>query len=259
MQHPAFKRFAKTYLAELLSPLGTVSIDPLVPRNTRSYILPSQTNSSTQILSGVMSDIPQVMVSPEVEGEAEVVDLIFEPSTPRVSCGDDRHLLPQMTQEACIIHPYRVPPTASEMMLDTRNLFAWQLEIEESTNPEDRCEDSLPYLWMLVPSFSDDLIKGMGTRESLDYGVGVHTMPAAFRTIIVDIDRLPRERGTLWLRLLGSGSVQEDAIAQLLALDPDDPDRRLAFPCLQAWCDRLSTGEFESESPTLMQLLAQVH
>ncbi|BDI18222.1 hypothetical protein ANSO36C_40240 [Nostoc cf. commune SO-36] len=52
---------------------------------------------------------------------------------------------------------------------------------------------------------------------------GVHFLPDALRTAIVAIHQLPQTPETLWLRLLGRGNVQSQAIIDLQALPLDYP------------------------------------
>lgn len=52
---------------------------------------------------------------------------------------------------------------------------------------------------------------------------GVHFLPDALRTPIVAIHQLPQTPETLWLRLLGRGSVQSQAIVELQALPLNYP------------------------------------
>jgi hypothetical protein len=49
------------------------------------------------------------------------------------------------------------------------------------------------------------------------------------KTAIVVIHQLPRISETLWLRLLGKGNVQKQAIAELQALPPNNPLRAKAI------------------------------
>ncbi|MEQ8536077.1 MAG: hypothetical protein RIB93_01220 [Coleofasciculus sp. D1-CHI-01] len=54
---------------------------------------------------------------------------------------------------------------------------------------------------------------------------GLYFLHEAFRTAIVVIHQLPRTPETLWLRLLGKGTVQQQAIEEITAL-PEDSQRR---------------------------------
>jgi hypothetical protein len=52
------------------------------------------------------------------------------------------------------------------------------------------------------------------------------------RTAIVAIHQLPRTPDTLWLRILGRGRVQQQAIDELEALPEENPFRSMALKML---------------------------
>jgi hypothetical protein len=56
--------------------------------------------------------------------------------------------------------------------------------------------------------------------------LGIYFPGKADRTAIIAIHQLPKSLDTLWLRLLGKGNVQSQAIAELLALPKDHPYRQ---------------------------------
>lgn len=57
----------------------------------------------------------------------------------------------------------------------------------------------------------------------------------ALRTAIIAINQLPITEETLWLRLLGKGKTQENAINELIALPQDNPLRRNALEQIAIW------------------------
>ncbi|WP_196521170.1 hypothetical protein [Nostoc sp. WHI] len=61
---------------------------------------------------------------------------------------------------------------------------------------------------------------------------GVYCLPKYLRTAIVAIHQLPRTTETLWLRILGKGKVQQQAIDELEALSEDEPLRARALELL---------------------------
>ncbi|MEO1433841.1 MAG: hypothetical protein AAFV71_33240 [Cyanobacteria bacterium J06633_8] len=81
MSHPAFSIFAQQYFSVLLNDFGTVYLNEPIPRdaNLRVFKLPSRFNLGTEYLKEITSGNNQVMISPEVIGEAELVDILFEP------------------------------------------------------------------------------------------------------------------------------------------------------------------------------------
>jgi hypothetical protein len=61
---------------------------------------------------------------------------------------------------------------------------------------------------------------------------GIYESPPLHFTRLVVVSELPVTRDTLLVRLLGAGSVLKHAIAELLALPDEAPERRLALPVL---------------------------
>jgi hypothetical protein len=103
MSRPAFALFAQQYFSALLSNFGTVYLNEPVPRDPslRVYKIPSRSNWGTEVLGVVAGDNPQIMISPEVIAEAELVDVLFEPNEQqsRASLG----LLGELLFVSCII------------------------------------------------------------------------------------------------------------------------------------------------------------
>lgn len=68
---------------------------------------------------------------------------------------------------------------------------------------------------------------------------GVHFLPDALRTAIVAIHQLPITPETLWLRLLGRGSVQSQAIIELQALPLNHPYQKATLELVYNWRENL--------------------
>ena len=83
MSRPAFSIFAQQYLSVLLNDFGTVYLNEPIPRdaNLRIFKLPSRFNWGTEYLKEITHGDNRVMISPEVIGEAELVDILFEPNS----------------------------------------------------------------------------------------------------------------------------------------------------------------------------------
>lgn len=64
---------------------------------------------------------------------------------------------------------------------------------------------------------------------------GVYFLSDALHSGIIVIHHLPSTPDTLWLRLLGKGRVQQQAISEVLALTPDDGRRLRALRVLSNW------------------------
>jgi hypothetical protein len=103
---------------------------------------------------------------------------------------------------------------------------------EDTTIPED----DLARLWILAPSASETLLNGFGAKLELEnWSTGVYFLPDSLRTAIVAINQLPVTSETLWFRLLGRGTVQQQAVKELVALPPNNPLRRNVLELVFNW------------------------
>ncbi|MEH1778550.1 MAG: hypothetical protein V7L26_05280 [Nostoc sp.] len=85
-------------------------------------------------------------------------------------------------------------------------------------------------------------------------------MPQYLRTTIVAIHQLPSIRETLWLRIIGRGNVQKQAIDELEALTPDNPFRKAALELLYNLQQNLQvTQNQDEEDRELLMRLAPLY
>ncbi|MEG3437910.1 hypothetical protein V0288_12350 [Pannus brasiliensis CCIBt3594] len=97
-------------------------------------------------------------------------------------------------------------------------------------------EEEFPRLWTLFPSASASLLEGFGAISDIDaWGEGVYLFPRFYRTAIVAINRLPVAPDTLWLRLLGRGKVQSQAVREWLQLPIENSLRQNVTELLVSW------------------------
>jgi hypothetical protein len=78
-------------------------------------------------------------------------------------------------------------------------------------------------LWVLTPTISPDKLSGFNVKNKEGWLPGVYFLGDTLRAAIVAIHQLPRTPETLWLRLLGRGTVQEQAIIELRTLPLNHP------------------------------------
>jgi flagellar biosynthesis/type III secretory pathway protein FliH len=80
------------------------------------------------------------------------------------------------------------------------------------------------------------------------------------RTAIIVIHQLPRTPETLWLRILGKGTVQKQAIDELAALPVDNPLRTNALKLLYNLQRNLGINQtLEAEDRELIMRLAPLY
>lgn len=188
-------QFAKDYLEELLSPYGDVQ----APRR--------------------------------VAGEVRQIDVWFAPALPLTSDLATLGLLGRFAASTALFEPFRNAATANEICDCLLKLLEVRGEWQRDANRNNRNlqESALPNLWILTPTASAPLLSGFGANQKEDWLCGIHFLPAYLRTAIVAIHQLPRTSETLWLRVLGRGKVQKQAIDELQSLPADNAFRGIAL------------------------------
>ncbi|MEG4025815.1 flagellar assembly protein H [Microcoleus sp. S13C4] len=218
--------FAKEYLEELLSPIGTVN------------------------------------VGRDVTSEVREIDVYFTPSTAIPEYSETLGLLGKMANTTAIFEPFRNPANVSEICSCLGKLLDVRGELERKFRRENtRYDDAqLPKLWILMPTASKALVDSFNAiPDTENWMQGIYFLGESLRTAIVAIHQLPETPDTLWLRILGKGGVQQRAIAQLSALAADDPLRIIALELLYRLQSNLVTDapqELEPEERELIMAIA---
>ena len=176
-------------------------------------------------LEELLKDYGEVKASEKVSGEIKEIDVLFTPAKQQSSNIQILGLLGRFAENPAIIEPYRNPASTDEIcdcilkLLEVKALLR-----REAKANKTRLQDSdIPKLWVLTPTISETRLSSFGTMQKEGWLSGVHFLPDALRTVIVAIHQLPQTPETLWLRLLGRGSVQSQAIIELQGLPLDYP------------------------------------
>jgi hypothetical protein len=194
--------FAKDYLEELLSPLGKVEI------------------------------------SREVTDEARQIDVFFSPDPAAASSAQFIGLLGQLVTETSLIEVFRNQPSKSEIRTCSGKLYMYFAELTRQSRREDTRlqEEGLGWLWLLVPSASEDFLHGFGATLDLSkYSAGIFSFARDWRGSVVVINQLPVTHETLWLRILGKGKVQRQAVDELLELPDSNELRSVTLRLIANW------------------------
>lgn len=221
-----YDEFAKNYLSELLSPIGTVT--------------PSR----------------------DVNSEVREIDVYFSPGTATPDYIDRLGILGKMATTTALFEAFRNPATVSEVRSCANKLFYVIAEVERRSRREDTSlsEAELPILWILTPTASDRVLNGFkAAPDEQNWLEGIYFTGESWRTAIVVIHQLPETEATLWLRILGRGKVQERAISQLSELSVDNPIRAIALELayqLQSNLRAKKERELEPEDRELIMAIA---
>ncbi|WP_414576142.1 hypothetical protein [Anabaena sp. CCY 9402-a] len=222
-----YDQFAKDYLKELLQPLGEVETSRKVPAEIRE------------------------------------IDIYFAPAPPSISDTIDLGLLGRIAAEPALIEPFRNAATIAEIRSCMNKLFDIFAEIKRQGKVgKNRINESeLPRLWILSPTASESILDGF--RANLDtehWERGVHFLADYLRTAIVAIHQLPCNEETLWLRILGKGRVQQQAIDELEALPSEHPLRAKAIDLLLSLKTTLEVNQnVDQEDRDLIMRLSPIY
>ncbi len=181
-------------------------------------------------MEDLFSTYGQVKAPLRVSSEMRQIDIWFDPQVPP---GDLQPLglLGRMAQTTAILEPFRNPATPEEIcscLLKALELRAEQ-QRQAERNTTKHYSATIPTLWVLTPTASASLLKGFRAQEEDAWSPGLYFLADTLKTTIVAIHQLPRTPETLWLRLLGRGRVQLQAIDELETLPTNHPFRSKAL------------------------------
>ena len=176
-------------------------------------------------LEELLKDYGEVKPSEKVSGEIKEIDVLFTPSAQQSSNLQILGLLGRFAEYPAIIEPFRNAVSTDEICDCILKLLEVKAELrrEAKANKTKLQDSEIPKLWVLTPTISESKLLSFGAIQKEDWSRGVHFLPEALRTAIVAIHQLPETPATLWLRLLGRGSKQEQAIIELQALPLNHP------------------------------------
>jgi len=201
---------------------------------------------SKQYLGDLLEPDGQVRLNYEIQGVSRFADVYFTPTTVHQHLG----LLTQMTTKACLLEPFRKQPSKMEIRQCMLKLFALHGELVRQANknvPEKSKksslpENALPRLWIITTSALDNLLNFFEAKpKSSPWGKGVYFLNQWVKSAIVVTDRLPITPKTLWLRILGKGKTQQQAIDEIMALPTGDALRSNVLELLSIWHINLET------------------
>jgi hypothetical protein len=179
--------FAKAYLVELLSTIGTATPNYPFKAETREADLWFQPN-------------------PEFEQERSQLGLLGR-------------LLPKDT----LIEVFRNPASPFEIGGCRNKRFSLEAEFVRKAKREKKplTEPELPSLLLLMPTASQEIRDGFAVTPTETSGL--YTFPRFDRSQLVVLHQLPKTKDTLWLRLLARAGEQRSAIEEFIQMPPEVP------------------------------------
>jgi hypothetical protein len=169
-----------------------------------------------------------------------------------------------MIEQSCLLEPFRSSPNISDVNNCILKLLSVHNKLQTDQSRHDKnplSQEQLPRLWILATSASEPLLNSYRTQQDLLWGKGVYFLPEPLLTAIVAIDRLPITPQTLYLRMLGKGSTQQQAIKEFFTLFPQtDPLGQYVLELLAKYRIHLGTlDQLTQEEEDLFMNLESVY
>ncbi|MBW4603113.1 MAG: hypothetical protein KME29_27035 [Calothrix sp. FI2-JRJ7] len=156
-----YDEFSKSYFKELLQPLGEVETSRKVPAEIRE------------------------------------IDVYFAPSSQLPQGTMQLGLLGRLALEPALIEPFRNAATRSEIRSCIGKLFTLFADMERQSKTRI-LESGLPKLWILTPTASKAILRGLNANSDEDnWGRGVYFLGDMLKSLVIVIHQLPRTPHTL--------------------------------------------------------------
>jgi hypothetical protein len=190
-----------------------------------------------KILRGTLA--PGGAVAGELEipsADAQAVDTFFEPDPAREAERRRIGLLGRMAEGPTMFELFRDPPDVTEM----RACFRKQLGLDHSRGIEaakraDAPLPPFPRLWVITTGRPERVLGGYGVAPMAGFPAGFYDRDEEDACGVVVLRELPRGRETLILRLMGAGTVLNEALVELDGLPADAWEREVAItPLIEA-------------------------
>lgn len=178
-------------------------------------------------MEGILTDFGEVTIEKQIAGEVRKIDLYFCPNPAAIDELKKLGLLGRMVSKLALMEAYRNAVPEWDVRNSREKVFQVEAELlrEAARSKKKLKKSDRPFMWVLTPTFSEVLQKKFGVQERRAWGKGIYFLAETDQTAVIAIHQLPRTIDTLFLRLLGRGKVQAEAIAELTTLPLDHPYR----------------------------------
>jgi transposase len=178
-----------------------------------------------EYLTELLSTIGKATPNELVQSERREGDIWFERDR-TLSIAEQKKrlgLMGQLLTHDSLIEIFRNPATEFEFRSCKGKLFAIEgrLVREAARRDEKVVVETLPHLWLIMPTASQEIRQGFCAHKSRI--PGVYRLPKLDRVGLIVIHQLAITPDTLWLRLLGKNGNQNRAIQELVTASSPSP------------------------------------
>jgi len=212
-------------------------------------------------LTELLNSFGQVQTSVDIAPELKQADLLFvrDPNTPTKTTNIT--LVEKLAAQSALFEPFRNPVTEDEILSCLSKLIDLKAKMKRDAKREKRkiSAKELPILWIISPTVSQSLLESCdAVEEPENYPKGVYVLPNILKTRIIAVHKLPKTPETLWLRILGRGKVQQQAIQELKSLSSDNGIRDNALELVYEMLSLLEAREKQELNREDKELVMQL-
>ena len=186
---------------------------------------------SKNLLEGLLASGGTVQQGYTIASEVKEIDILFQPDPSKIHTLSGLGLLSRIAAHFCLIEVYRNPVSPANIRACLNRATEVELlqnrEAKRSKTPQQPVV--VPNLWILSPTASEALLAGFKAEPQPQWGQGIYFLGDSLQVAIVVLHQLPATLDTMWLRLMGRGRVQTQAIAELLALSTSEAFRKVSL------------------------------
>ncbi|WP_017296401.1 hypothetical protein [Geminocystis herdmanii] len=217
-----------------------------------------------EYLPELYQDYGIVTPSADVMSEKREIDVLFTPTKPVPTTPETLGLLGKLAQTTCLLEIFRNAVNNDQIMDCIGKLITVRNNLLKSAKKEPKNQETSVFLWIITPTISDKILTGFNANTRENWEKGVYFLPPTLCTGIIAIHQLPISKNTLWLRILGKGKTQVEAIEELKTLPLHNPHRETILELVYGLLDKLETKQRQKqglikEDETLIMSLRQIY
>ncbi len=201
-----------------------------------------------------LSPFGEIKTQRPMDSETTFIDIYFVPSKSIPPAAHLGLLAQCVGNQAVAFEPYRNPVKIDEI----RGCIIKALEIQQEVCPESPSYATFkPRMWIITPTLAKHKLTKVGAVEAeAVWGKGIYLLPEALQTGIIIIHQLPVIPETRWFRLMGKGTVQRAAMAEVAALPVGHLDRDNILDLLISYTIELAAKQ--NVTPENQELVMQL-
>jgi hypothetical protein len=183
----------------------------------------------------LLKQLGQTETSKTMASQRREIDIFFTPNPENIADASHLGLLGRLATTPAVFEPFSNPVKPREIRSCLVKLLDITAEFERQATREKRriTPAESPRLWMMTPTASAAILADFGATLDLENWMsGVYFLPKGLLSAIIVLHQLPPTPETLWLRILGTGKVQKQALQELYQLPPDNPTRETTLELL---------------------------